>query len=300
MKSSRIASTAIVLAFSAGTALAAGLPARKGPVYVPSLPPPLWTGFYAGVNAGYTFSGGDNINTTGSDVYDAPKNASFFGFASAASATSNIVLDNNGFIGSGQIGYNWLFNLNWVASIETDIQGTTVSGNGSASGAAAETVTRAQVLTTTMASKSLDYLGTVRARVGYLVTPTLLIYGTGGLAYGGINLNTSVGQFATTPAFAPGFGGASASSTRAGWTAGGGLEWMFLPNWSAKLEYLYYDLGGVNASIPLGGGNQIVAGNPLLYSSALLTTANFNGHIVRVGLNYHFNWGAPTPVVAKY
>ncbi len=157
----------------------------------------------------------------------------------------------------------------------------------------AELKTGAQVLTTTTASNSLDYLGTVHARVGYLVAPTLLVYGTGGLAYGGINLNTSVGQFATTPAFAPGFGGASASSTRVGWTAGGGLEWMFLPNWSAKLEYLYYDLGSVNASVPLGGGN------PLLYSSALLTTASFNGQIVRVGLNYHFNWGAPTPVVAK-
>ena len=240
------------------------------------------------------FSGGDNINTTGSDVYDAPKGASFFGLASAASATSNIPLDNNGFIGGGQIGYNWQFNLNWVAGIEADIQGTTVSGNGSASGAAAELVTGAQVLTTTTASKSLDYLGTVRARVGYLVTPTLLVYGTGGLAYGGINLNTSVGQVATTPAFTPGFGGNSISSTRAGWTVGGGLEWMFLPNWSAKLEYLYYDLGSVNASVPLGGGS------PLLYSSALLTTASYNGQMVRVGLNYHFNWGAPAPVVAKY
>ena len=75
---------------------------------------------------------------------------------------------------------------------------------------------------------------------------------------------------------------------------------MFLPDWSAKLEYLNCDLGGVNASIPLGGGNQIVAGNPLFNSSALLTKAKFNGHIARVGLNYHFNWGAPAPVVAKY
>ena len=69
---------------------------------------------------------------------------------------------------------------------------------------------------------------------------------------------------------------------------------MFLPNWSAKVEYLYYDLGSTNASVPLGGGS------PLLYSSALLTTASYNGQIVRVGLNYHFNWGAPAPVVAKY
>ena len=86
------------------------------------------------MNAGYTFSGGDNINTTGSDVYDAPKGASFFGLASAPSATSNIALDNNGFIGGGQVGYNWQFDLNWVASVEADIQGTTVSGNGAASG----------------------------------------------------------------------------------------------------------------------------------------------------------------------
>jgi outer membrane immunogenic protein len=63
-------------------------------------------------------------------------------------------------------------------------------------------VTGAQVLTTSTASKSLDYLGAVLACVGYLVTPTLLVYGTGGLAYGGINLNTNIGQFAITPAFA--------------------------------------------------------------------------------------------------
>ena len=61
---------------------------------------------------------------------------------------------------------------------------------------------------------------------------------------------------------------------------------MFLPNWSAKVEYLYYDLGSTNASVPLGGGSPPAA--PFLL--ALLTTASYNGQIVRVGLNYHFNW----------
>ena len=80
----------------------------------------------------------------------------------------------------------------------------------------------------------------MRGRFGYLLMPTLLIYGDGGLAYGGVNVSTSIFQanLPFTPAFAS-FG--NLSGTEVGWTAGGGVEWMFLPNWSVKAEYLYYD-----------------------------------------------------------
>ena len=155
---------------------------------------------------------------------------------------------------------------------------------------------------------SLDYVGTVRGRLGWLFTPTLLLYGTGGLAYGGVTLNTAT-QVSNTAFYisnwnvSPGFGGVNYSNTQVGWTAGGGLEWMFWPNWSAKVEYLYYDLGSVTQSFALPitttytyEGNQ--------YNDAALfggqVRARLNGNIVRAGLNYHFNWGAPAPVVAKY
>ena len=79
-------------------------------------------------------------------------------------------------------------------------------------------------------------------------------------------------------------------------TAGGGVEWMFMPNWSGKLEYLYYDLGSVaSPQTALSGAG---ATGPWAYTAS--TSARFNGHIVRAGLNYHFNWASPSPVVAKY
>ena len=83
-----------------------------------------------------------------------------------------------------------------------------------------------------------------------------------------------------------GFGFGSASDTRVGWTASGGVEWMFAPNWSVKAEYLYYDLGSVDA-------NYVVLINDT--ASGLNATFNgqasvdFKGHIARVGVNWHFN-----------
>jgi len=143
----------------------------------------------------------------------------------------------NGFVaGGGQIGYNYQFSPLFVAGLETDFQGT---------------------------SSREHWFGTVRGRLGITpFSPNILIYGTGGFAYGEVNNFGFV-------------------NTKTGWTAGGGVEWAFLPNWSAKVEYLYTDLSGNN-----NGG------------------FGFNRHtrtnLVRAGLNYHFNWGQPAPVLAKY
>ena len=86
-------------------------------------------------------------------------------------------------------------------------------------------------------------------------------------------------------------------NTQRGWTAGGGLEWMFWPNWSAKVEYLYYDLGTVSQTYTARCSD---AAGGLFFANAGQTTARFDGNLVRAGLNYHFNWGAAAPVVAKY
>jgi outer membrane immunogenic protein len=104
-------------------------------------------------------------------------------------------------------------------------------------------------------------------------------------------------------------GSAIFSGTRVGWTAGGGVEWMFMPNWSLKAEGLYYDLGSValqsssvNLLSPLTvnlGGINVRAGQ-LLAANAPITHVRFGGVIARAGINYHFTWGAPAPVVARY
>ncbi|WP_424362234.1 outer membrane protein [Methylocystis parvus] len=308
----KIALSIAALAVSAGAALAADLPSRKGPPVLPPPPPPppMWTGFYVGLNAGGGWANNNNINTVGGPFFinpAFPAGAGAVANALAFSASNSLTGGNNGgFIGGGQIGYNYQFYNNFVVGIEADIQG--VAGSSS-------TATTAGVVSlapwgfpnesyasVASARQSIDYFGTVRGRLGWLATPTLLIYGTGGLAYGGVNVNTAfMAQESLGPATYPAvFGGTNFSDTRVGWTAGGGVEWMFWPNWSAKVEYLYYDLGNVTTNGALTQINAVAAPPVVWGAVGTQTTTRFNGNLVRAGLNYHFNWGAPAPVVAKY
>lgn len=310
---------ALALALMAGSAMAADLPSYKAPVPLP--PPPLWTGFYIGLNAGGAWSSSNSIRVGSSPIWvtgdnPGPNLSSPADYAlTAALGASGVISSGNagGFIGGGQFGYNWQFGFggnSFVYGVEADIQGV-ASGGGANGSWTSIPVTGANILnhsigTAASARKNLDYLGTVRGRIGYLLTPTLLVYGTGGLAYGGVNLNVS-GFQSVVPAVAAwptiGFGGGSYSDTRVGWTAGGGLEWMFMPNWSAKIEYLYYDLGsvqmiaGATAQIYDGSLGGFPAG--VKWLNATQARTNYNGNVVRAGVNYHFNWGA-APIVAKY
>jgi outer membrane immunogenic protein len=284
-----------------GAAYAADLPSRKAPPPPFTAPEPvaLWTGFYVGLNAGGTFGGSQSASISAGDLLDAgPVAGAIPGAAFAASASNFASLNNSGFIGGGQIGYNYQFNRNFVAGVEADIQGVTGSGSASVVGVGLDSATGATPVTTTQIQKSLDYLGTVRGRVGYLFMPTLLLYTTGGLAYGGANFSANVLSLDLANIYGPGFGSSSYSDTRVGWTVGGGVEWMFIPNWSAKLEYLYYDLG--SATTPgayVAGAN---AAGALQWAYGSTASTRFNGNVVRAGVNYHFNWGAPAPVIAKY
>jgi outer membrane immunogenic protein len=118
-----------------------------------------------------------------------------------------------------------------------------------------------------------------------------LLYATGGLAYGGVKSSTTIAQSDTgilpgnvTATYA---GTGSISETRAGWTAGGGVEWMFARQWSAKAEYLYYDLG--SATYPVGSlvANVRCFFSPTWVADALSTTC-FSGSIIRLGVSYQF------------
>ncbi len=281
MKNKLLASTAIALALANGSALAADLPARKGPppVYAP---PPVWTGFYLGVNAGYTWSNSPAIRQSYFDT-----GAGGFGPLGASGALPNEAdLANAGLAGGGQIGYNYQFSNNFVAGLEADVQAFAGSSGTTQSNSA---------LTLMTATKSTDYVGTVRGRVGYLVIPTLLVYGSAGLAYGQGAMSLNYVRASKT---APLLATDSYSGSHVGWTAGAGGEWMFRQDWSVKAEYLYYNLGSattpgaVFAYTPVGGAPQI---------STAQSSTRFDGHIFRAGVNYHFNFAAPAPVViAKY
>jgi outer membrane immunogenic protein len=270
MLSGIVAATALL----ATGAFAADLPVKtytKAPVYVE--PVFNWTGFYVGGNIGYSWGRADTTESL-SDV------------------RTGVVLDTgtsrnnaNGVIGGGQFGYNWQMS-NWVAGIEADIQGSAERGSSSllCSGCGDGPSDITSALT-----QKLNWFGTVRGRAGVLVTPTVLLYGTGGLAYGEVDTGGSItGPTVLGPATVvlP-----NLNSTQVGWTAGAGIEGRIGGNWTAKLEYLYMDLGTVSAG-PIPTNIIGTARNPLAASYS----THFTDNILRVGVNYIFN----APVIAKY
>jgi outer membrane immunogenic protein len=116
------------------------------------------------------------------------------------------------------------------------------------------------------------WLATFRGRLGWVVNPILLIYGTGGLAVAQVGTTDSVVASSTS------FNTVSASTTRTGWTVGGGVEWMFVPRWSVKAEYLYVDLGSFSTT-------SVLSTDP---RGTIVHDHHLTENIARVGLNYHF------------
>lgn len=262
------------------------------------------SGFYGGLNTGYAFDGSAKINSTGS-VTSSALDAFLVANAAAVSAaniTGSAPSSLGSPIGGAQFGYNFITG-NWLLGAETDIDGagaaaiTTSSRSSNASvagGATTETVT-----TLFEDGKSVNWLGTLRGRAGLVVNPDIVPYITGGLAYGGVGADTRASQTWADPAAGPLAAGATSSvatghysGTLIGWTLGGGIEWMFAPGLSLKGEYLFYDLGGV--SFPSGTLTTTLVTPALSNVVISNSSAHFDGHIIRIGLNYHF--GAPAPL----
>jgi outer membrane immunogenic protein len=219
--SKRILSTAIAtLALGASAVYAADMapPMYKAPYTPAPVPPPYsWTGFYIGANGGF---GGNNVNYS----------------STLAGVSESATLNSSGFLGGGQVGFNWQLARMWVIGVEGDFDGTNISSNATA------TVPFA----TASAGTQINWFGTVRGRAGILVTPVALLYATGGWAYG----------HTTTSATATGFGlteSVSSGNMQNGWTAGAGLEYAINPWLSFKTEYLYVNLGSANLSGMAGG-----------------------------------------------
>jgi outer membrane immunogenic protein len=272
--------------------------AVKAAPVAPPVPVYTWTGWYVGLNGGWVDkTGGTNTDAVILSTSTFPINATNI----ANSAANRFGGNANGFIGGAQFGYNAQLSPRFVVGFEADIQGTSLRDDHTAintlGGETIGGIVRPFWVTTTSVSNRLDWFGTVRGRIGMTATPSFLFCGTGGLAYGGVRSSTAI-NFNNTDAAVPGATSASLSSTRVGWTAGVGGEWMFSPNWTAKLEYLYYDLG----STTYATGGYAVDVSPTTFagtgiaSVATSTTTKWTGNIVRVGVNYKFGG----PVVAKY
>jgi outer membrane immunogenic protein len=125
--------------------------------------------------------------------------------------------------------------------------------------------------------------------LGWLYGPATLLYATGGLAYGGARASTVVDVPIpqTCPSLNSFCSADSASAVLVGWTVGGGVEAAIASNWSAKVEYLYFDLGHLSYT-DFSSVGFITGFAPGTYPN-FQTTTDFRGHIVRVGLNYAFH-----------
>jgi outer membrane immunogenic protein len=156
-----------------------------------------------------------------------------------------------GWVGGGTVGYNMQTGV-WVWGIEGDLDYSTIKGSDAGPfggvcgnvGGGCETRNR--------------WLATGRGRIGY-AWDRWLPYLTGGVAFGDVRMTPD--------------GGATESKTKIGWTAGAGIEYAFLGAWSAKLEYLYADLGSSTCSAATCGVD---------------TDVSFKTNLVRVGVNYRF------------
>jgi outer membrane immunogenic protein len=292
---------AIRAAFAAFIACPAMAEDKAASLYTPPGLGPVatWTGFYVGANVGANWNNDKTIissNPTFASILLQTLPPFFTAMFNAYTPSGNGALPANSsgqFVGGGQIGYNYQL-ARLVLGIEADIQsGSHSTASRVNSTTASFLFSSSNVVSSLTAQSSLDYLGTVRGRIGGLVTPTLLAYGTGGLAYGHVHsavdiVQTAVGtgqnagQFLVTP----GSGGVF-SQMRTGWTIGGGIEWMFVPNWMAKVEYLHYDLGSV--SYGAGTRTTVLGGVPgPAWTLVSNTTTRFSGDVVRVGVNYKF------------
>ncbi len=227
-------------------------PAYKAPVAAPVYD---WTGLYIGGHAGYGLAIDKHTAVTANPDFPA-------GFAFN---TANI----EGAIWGGQIGFNYQISR-WVFGIEGEYSRTNITG---------DTTTFSPVVAgvRTVTNSKVDWIATVTGRVGYTWN-NWLGYVKGGAAWiqatGGSDLSDATGTIIT--------GHPVGTQRRDGWTVGAGLEYGFLNNWSAKIEYDYLDFG-------------TAAQTKTDKVFGLVETRNHNdtAHLVKLGLNYRFNFGSP-------
>lgn len=264
-----LAGSVVLMSAFGSAAFAADLPSRKYAPAAPVMPAFSWTGFYVGVNAGAAWTHGSTGLT--------PFTPGWFNLIDQNGGWRN---SNNdvGFTGGGQIGYNHQIgsivlgaeaDFNYIDA-ETKRSGTANIPLGAFGSLSSSFVARSQV----------EWFGTLRARVGFTPMDRLMIYGTGGLAYGQVK-SSAIETFdfynaAGGNVFSDRSTG-SKSGTRLGWTLGAGAEYALTNNLSLKAEYLYVDLGKQHFNtISSLGDAEVRVDRDTKFS------------VVRAGINYRF------------
>lgn len=228
--------------------------AVKAPSYAAPALVSTWTGFYLGANGGWAQFNGSDSGSFGGD---------------SGKAT--------GAVYGGQVGYNHQFG-SFVVGVEGDIDGSSLSksssGDFTGAGIGAFPGCRGICVGNFIPgsqTEKFDFLSSARAKAGYLVLPNVLLYGTGGVAWG-----HGSSSFTST------FGNASESLSAVGWVAGAGIDWRVFDRWTVGVDYSHYDFGTVgNAGTDLLVGSQ---GIGVLSVGAVQATVD----TVRAKLNYQF------------
>jgi outer membrane immunogenic protein len=268
-----------------------------------------WSGCYVGVNGGYGWNNGrtsyqnDPNSAVAADPIDFVPDPflAMFGASYTYIPTPTATRGSGGLFGGGA-GCN-LQTQQWVYGVEADVDWAHIAGSNitsafsgpNSSFAIGPGGTATPIDETAIASEqvSLRWLSTFRARAGIAVRDRLLLYVTGGVAVGGINTQGSVTMSSPFPLYMnPGWSG-SDSTVKAGGVIGGGAEWAFSDHWTAKAEYLWYDLGHVSHQLNCSAGSaQARCGEPNnlggFFSTLGDATSSVFGSIVRVGINYKF------------
>ncbi|MBA9067352.1 outer membrane immunogenic protein [Methylobacterium sp. RAS18] len=255
-----------------GTALAADLPRRaEAPVFTP-IPVFAWTGAYFGPNGGYAYTESDTLRTTGIGALQANVTNDL--------RRANVALPKDGFSFGGQAGYNFQLTpgTGFVFGFETDAQYLDLARSRT------ETIFRPAInpnVLRNVYAADLDFLGTVRGRVGYAFD-RVLVYGTGGFAYGTTTLAV-VFRTGTPVTYA-----GARSGLETGYAYGGGIEYAIPANsfldltgslqMTVKAEYLRYDLGSRTVLIRSTGGPGV----------GYNIESRTEGALARVGLNFGF------------
>jgi outer membrane immunogenic protein len=275
----RFAIAGFALGLMAAAAAAADMPVP----YAKAPPPPefSWTGLYVGGNAGW-LQLEDNgypfcLDPTG--AMQGPGCDIVPGGQTGAS----------GFFGGGQAGYNWQAGK-LVLGIEADMQGVSLKASENIPGPFAIVSPFPQNTgpSNFSATESLTWLGTLRGRFG-VAFDRLLIYMTGGLAIGGVDVTQAHVIYPNPPISSGAQYSSNTSRVQNGWTFGGGVEWAFLDRWSVKAEGGYYDLGTISTS---------GASVPAVPASFVLgKTFETRGAFARAGVNFKL-WQPPPPVNA--
>ena len=243
-----------------GTASAADMAVKAPPI--PVVAPYSWTGCYVGVEGGGSW--GNNRSTS-----NGTNNSVVNGTQGSLKAESDI---SGGIVG-GTLGCNYQVNQ-WVFGIEGDYSWSGEKGGSN--------LVNPPFVPSFREDVSQNYIATIRGRLGWAFRPAFMVYGTAGAAFADLRIH----EFDPTAALGtPASIGATETHQYAGWTVGVGFEWGFAPNWSAKAEYLYMDLGRQ-------GFFQTTATGCCTFQNTRLTD-----NVVRAGINYNFNWARP---VAKY